>query len=66
MKYRVNINGIDVDADYSDETIKNILEPLLLRLADMRKEKGRRILVMLAAPPGAGKSTLASLFKRVS
>ncbi|MBQ3797724.1 MAG: nucleoside/nucleotide kinase family protein [Butyrivibrio sp.] len=66
MKYRVNINGIDVDADYSDETIKNILEPLLLRLADMRKEKGRRILVMLAAPPGAGKSTLASFLEHYS
>ncbi len=63
MKYQVNINGIDVDASYSGESIKGIIDPLLLRLADMHKAKGRRILVMLAAPPGAGKSTLASFLE---
>ena len=64
--YDVNINGIDVNAIYSDETINNIFIPLLKRLTEMQKKKGKRILVMLAAPPGAGKSTLVSFFEQLS
>ncbi len=63
MRYDVNINGIDVHAAYSEDNIKGIFEPLLRRLADMMDYKGGRILVMLAAPPGAGKSTLASFLE---
>ncbi len=65
-KYRANINGIDVDAVYSEETIKEIIDPLIERLADMRRQKGSRVLVMLAAPPGAGKSTLVSFLENYS
>lgn len=63
VNYKVNINGIDVDATYSEENIKEIFEPLLFHLADLQRAKKRRILVMLAAPPGAGKSTLASFLE---
>ncbi len=63
MRYEVNINGIDVEATYRESSIKNIIEPLLFQLASMRRSKGRRVLVMLAAPPGAGKSTLASFLE---
>ena len=66
MKYDVNINGIDVDAEYSEDMIREIIEPLLERLSEMRRSKGRRVLVMLAAPPGAGKSTLASFLEYYS
>ena len=60
MKYSAKINGIDVVAYYDDETIRNLFVPLLNRLSAMHAEKQNRILVMLAAPPGAGKSTLVS------
>ena len=63
--YSVNINGIDVKAIYSEENIQNIFIPLLEKISGIQKEKGRRILVMLAAPPGAGKSTLASFLKKL-
>ncbi len=66
MNYKVNINGIDVDATYSDKVIEDILKPLLLRLSDLRDRKGGRVLVMLAAPPGAGKSTLVSFLETIS
>lgn len=66
MEYFVNMNGIDVRAHYSDEAINEIFLPLLDRLSTMQREKNRRILVMLAAPPGAGKSTLASFLQKLS
>lgn len=66
MNYPININGIDVDAVYSEANIREVFLPLLRRLTAMRQEKGRRILVMLAAPPAAGKSTLASFLSHLS
>ncbi|WP_026666976.1 nucleoside/nucleotide kinase family protein [Butyrivibrio sp. AE2005] len=64
--YSVEINGIHVDATYSDEFVERLFLPLLKELSDLQKEKGRRILVMLAAPPGAGKSTLVSFLEKLS
>ncbi len=58
MIYKAEINGIGVEAYYSEESVKDIFIPLLQRLSGMYEEKGKRIIVMLAAPPGAGKSTL--------
>ena len=66
MKYNVEINGLGVEANYSEESIEKIFLPLLERLTKMRAEKNRRIFVMLAAPPAAGKSTLASFLKYLS
>ena len=66
MKYNVNINGIDVDAAYSDETIEEIVKPLLKHMADLHDSEKSRILVMLAAPPGAGKSTFVSFLEHMA
>ncbi len=66
MEYYVNINGIDVEARFDEECINSIFKPLLLHLAQLNKEKGKRLLVMLAAPPGAGKSTLVSFLESIS
>jgi len=66
MKYMVNINGIDVLADFSEEDINNKYIPILKKLEKMHDEKKSRILMMLAAPPGAGKSTLASFLEHLS
>ena len=66
MDYSVNMNGIDVDAHYSEQALSEIFLPLLERLTRIQKEKNRRILVFLAAPPGAGKSTLASFLEKMS
>ena len=66
MKYYTNINGIDVDAVFSDISIRDIFIPLLKHLAEMQSQKNGRILVMLAAPPGAGKSTLASFLESLA
>ncbi len=66
MKYHVMINGIEVTASYTERAVEEIFRPLLEKLSSLQREKGRRILVMLAAPPGAGKSTLASFLAQLS
>ncbi|MCR5575653.1 MAG: nucleoside/nucleotide kinase family protein [Oscillospiraceae bacterium] len=63
MEYSAKINGIDVTAQYSEQSIRDLLIPLLERLSALQAEKGSRILVLLAAPPGAGKSTLVSFLE---
>ena len=60
------MNGIDVNARYSEESVKELFLPLLDRLTRMQREKKGRLLVFLAAPPGAGKSTLCSFLQKLS
>lgn len=63
IQYNTTINGIQVQAQYTEKSVEEIFIPLLHRLSSIQQEKGRRILVMLAAPPGAGKSTLMEFLK---
>lgn len=60
------INGHQVRASYSDRSVDAIFLPLLRGLTDMQRKAGRRILVMLAAPPAAGKSTLVNFLQELS
>lgn len=66
MEFPCTINGLAVKAAYSDRSVEEIFLPLLRSLTEKQKEKGRRILVMLAAPPGAGKSTLSLFLQKLS
>ena len=66
IEHSVIINGIRVDAVYSKHAVSSIFIPLLQRLTELQQKKGRRILVMMAAPPGAGKTTLLSFLERLS
>ena len=66
MEHNVTINGITVNAEYSEKTVSEIFLPLLSRLTQLQREKGRRILAMLAAPPGAGKTTLLTFLEKLS
>ena len=66
IEHHVEMNGIEVNARYSEQAVNGIFLPLLETLTKLQKEKGSRLLVMLAAPPGAGKSTLASFLEKLS
>ena len=66
IEHDVMINGIAVNAQYSERSVNEIFIPLLKRLTQMQQKKGKRILVMLAAPPGAGKTTLLTFLKKLS
>ena len=66
MEYRANVNGLDVWALYSDKSVEQIFLPLLRHLSGLSRAKGSRVLVMLAAPPAAGKSTLGAFLEHLS
>lgn len=66
IQHDVIINGIQVNAGYSEQSVESIFLPLLKRLTELQREKGRRVLAMLAAPPGAGKTTLLSFLEKLS
>lgn len=66
MRFSDMVNGMAVDAFYSDESVERIFVPLLRRMKAMQAAKGARVLVMLAAPPGAGKTTLCHFLKYLS
>ena len=66
IDYNVNINGIDVNAYYTERAVHEIFLPLLQKITKLQKQKGGRLLVMLAAPPGAGKSTLLRFLEKLS
>ena len=63
MNYSANINGIEYSVRYSDALVDGTLIPLLRHLSQLHTEKGSRVIVMLAAPPGTGKSTLVSFLE---
>jgi len=66
MRFDLNINGFSLTAEYPDATVKNVLLPLLRKLSTLQQLKQRRIILLLAAPPGTGKSTLAAALEELS
>lgn len=60
------VNGLAVRAQYRRETVEDLFLPLLRRWTALQEALGRRILILLAAPPAAGKSTLAEFLQALS
>ena len=74
MRRELRVNGLPVAAEFADTDVDGVLTSLLRRIAAVRVERARdvgtpapaRTVVFLAAPPGAGKSTLAALLEELS
>lgn len=62
----VTVNGYTYDARYSEEAYRDVLRPLLERLADLQAVANGRTVVYFAGPPAAGKSTVALLLELLS
>ena len=62
----LTVNGYEYPARFRQETIDDVLVPLVERLSRMRAERGGRVIAFLAAPPGTGKSTLATMLEQIS
>ena len=65
-QYTFDINGHQVEAEYEETFIEEVVKPLMKQWEEMVEKKKHRIIVFLAAPPAAGKSTLAALFEYLS
>jgi len=66
MQCTMEINGLRIEAHYSDRAIRDIFLPMLRGFSRMQKAVGRRLIVMLAAPPATGKSTLFQMLTKMS
>lgn len=66
ISYQTQVNGFPATAVYSRQTVEEVLVPLLQKFTALWEERGRRIVIFLAAPPAAGKSTLALFLQHLS
>lgn len=57
-EYLFEVSGLRVEAQFDTRERDGIFLPLLRHLSALRARTGRRVTAFLAAPPGAGKSTL--------
>ena len=67
--FQLEVNGRAAAAEYRDADVERVLLPLLDRIARCteRADAARaRTIVFIAAPPGAGKSTLAATLERLA
>lgn len=63
---RFMINGLAHKLQFNQATIDNLFVPFLQRLSRKQQATGKRFLLLMAAPPGVGKSTLALLMEKLS
>ena len=66
LEYMYQVNGLEVRAEFNARDRDRIYLPLLRKLAALRRERGRRVVAFLAAPPAAGKSTLCRYLEELS
>lgn len=67
MKIGLMVNGLQIDAYYSDHEIQNVHIPLLQQITKCHASTPhRRTLIFLSAPPGTGKSTLTTFWETLS
>ena len=67
--FQLEVNGQAVAAEYRDADVERVLLPLLDRIARCTERVDAacaRTIVFIAAPPGAGKSTLAATLERLA
>lgn len=59
----LEVNGFKVPAVFGEQTVEGLLRPLVDQLLARKPVAGERLVVFLAGPPGAGKSTLSLMLK---
>lgn len=66
MDFELTVNGLSYVASYRDEDVRQVFEPLIEGWSALRPTNGRRAVVLLAAPPATGKSTLALVLEKLA
>ena len=63
---KTEVNGLPQELRFNAETVEKVFKPFLLKLAELREITDRKIVAFLAAPPGAGKSSLLTFLEKFS
>ena len=61
--YNFNVNSFNIKAEYYNRDINEIFIPLVRQFESMRKRIGHKLIVYIAGPCGAGKTTLSLLLE---
>lgn len=64
--YDMVINGLPQRVKYNEDTVNQLFLPLLRKLTQIQRQKRRKIMAFLAAPPATGKSTLVQFWEQLS
>ena len=62
----MTVNGLPQHIRYNADTVEHLFLPLLLRLTQMQRRAGRRVIAFLAAPPATGKSSLLQFLEQLA
>ncbi len=66
MQVHISVNDLAVEANFRECDIETIFKPLVRRWTSLRKMQDRRLIVLMSAPPGTGKTTLALYLSQLS
>ena len=64
--YDMVINGLPQRVKYNEDTVNQLFLPWLRKLTQIQRQKQRKIMAFLAAPPATGKSTLVQFWEQLS
>ena len=64
--FKTEVNGLPQELRFNAETVEKVFKPFLLKLAELREITDRKIVAFLAAPPGAGKTSLLTFLEKYS
>jgi len=64
--HELEVNGFKVRAVFDEATVEHLLRPLVEQMLSRKAEVDGRMVVFLAGPPGAGKSTLSLMLQRLA
>ena len=62
----MDINGLTQEVKFSKTAIEEIFKPFLRKLTELQGMTDRKIIAYLAAPPAAGKTTIAQFLEKLS
>lgn len=64
--FELEVNGFKVPAVFDERTVEALLRPLVDLMLARKAEVDGRLVVFLAGPPGAGKSTLSLMLQHLA
>ncbi|MBR5914118.1 MAG: nucleoside/nucleotide kinase family protein [Selenomonadaceae bacterium] len=66
INYQTEINGLPQDLRFSKGAVEKIFKPFLLKISELHEITDRKVVAFIAAPPAAGKTSLAQFLEKLS